>query len=84
MLYPQPDLILERWKDYFCEILNISKATDTPTIIREHTNTKPQIPLTSCNEICCIINNLKLNKAAGSNNVQPELFKHGGRALKQI
>jgi len=32
----QPDLILERWKDYFCKILNISEAIDIQTIIREH------------------------------------------------
>jgi len=64
----QPDLILERWKDYFCKILNISEAIDVQTIIRECTNNQPQIPLPSYNEICFIINNLKLNKAAGSDN----------------
>ena len=30
----QPDLILKRWKDYFCNILNISEAIDIKTIIR--------------------------------------------------
>ena len=34
-------------------------------------------------EICFIINNLKVNKAAGSDNIPAELLKHGGRALKQ-
>jgi len=70
----QPDLILERWKDYFCKILNISEAIDTQTIMRERTNNQPQIPLPPYNEICLIINNLKLNKAAGSDNIPPELF----------
>ena len=79
----QTDLILERQKDYFCEILNISEATDIQAIIREHTNTQPQIPLPSYNKICFIINNLKLNKAAGSDNILPELLKHGGGTLKQ-
>jgi len=79
----QPGLILERWKDYFCKILNISEAIDIQTIIKEHTNNQPQIPLPSYNEICFIINNLKLNRAAGSDNIPPELFKHGGKILKQ-
>ena len=60
----QPDLILERWKDYFHKFLNISEAIDIQNIIRERTNNEPQIPLPSYNEICFIINNLKLNKAA--------------------
>ena len=79
----QPDLILERWKDYFCNILNISEAVDVQIIISDHTNNQPHIPLPSYNEICFIINNLKLNKAAGSDNIPPELLKHGGRTLKQ-
>jgi len=53
------------------------------TIKRERTNNQPQIPLPSYNEICFIINNLKLNKAAGSDNIPPELLKHGGRTLNQ-
>jgi hypothetical protein len=79
----QPDLIPERWKDYFCKIPNISESIDIQTIIRNCTNNQPQIPLPSYNEICFIINNLKLNKAAGFDNISPEMLKHGGRTLKQ-
>jgi len=79
----QANLILESWKDYFCKILNISEALDIQTIIRECTNNQPQIPLPSYNEICFVINNLKLNKGAGSDNICPELLKHEGRTLKQ-
>jgi len=79
----QPDRILEKWKDYFCKILNISEAIDIQTITRERTNNQPQIPLPPCNEMCFIINNLTLNKAAGSDNIPPELLKHGGRTPKQ-
>jgi len=43
----QPDLILERLKDYFYKILNIPEAIDIQTIIRERTNNQPQIPLPS-------------------------------------
>jgi hypothetical protein len=69
----QRDLILARWKDYFCKILNTSETIDIQNIIKECTN----------NEICYTMNKLKLNKAAGSDNIPPELLKHGGRTLKQ-
>ena len=35
------------------------------------------------NEICTIINKLKTNKAAGTDNIMGELVKYGGRTLKQ-
>jgi len=70
-------------KNYFCKILNISESIDIQTITRKRTNNQPQIPLTSYNEMCFIINNLKLNKAVGSDNIPPEMLKHGGRTLKQ-
>jgi hypothetical protein len=64
-------------------MFNISEATDMQNIIREDTNDPSQIPLPSYNEICFIINKLKLNKAAGSDIIPPELLKHGGRTLRQ-
>ena len=79
----QTDLILARWKNYFCKILNTSEATDIQDILKECTNIQSQIPLPSYNEICSIINNLKLNKAAGSDSIPPELFKYGGGTPKQ-
>ena len=79
----QSNLILERWKNYFCKILNISESIDIHTIIWECTNNQPQIPLPSYNEICFIINNLKLNEAAGSDKIPPLMLKHGGRTLEQ-
>jgi hypothetical protein len=62
---------------------NASEAGDTQNIIREDTNNPSQIPLPPYNEICFISNKLKLIKAAGSNNIPPELPKHGGRTLRQ-
>ena len=64
-------------------MFNISEATDIKNIIREDTNNPSQISLPSYNEICFIINKLKLKRAAGSDNIPPELLKHGGRALRQ-
>jgi hypothetical protein len=34
------------------------------------------------NEVCTIINKVKFNKAAGSDNIPPELIKYRGRTLK--
>jgi hypothetical protein len=42
-----------------------------------------QIAPPTCNEICSIINKLKTNNAAGTDNIQGELIKHGGRTLRQ-
>jgi hypothetical protein len=64
-------------------MFNTSKATDIQNIIKEDTNLPSQIPLTSRNAICFIINKMKLNKVAGSNNIPPELLKHRGRTLRQ-
>jgi hypothetical protein len=80
---PQADLILARWKDYLCKILNTSEAIDMQNVIKETINNQPQIPLPLYNEICFIINKLRLNRAAGSDNIPAELFEYGGRTLKQ-
>jgi len=77
------NIILARWKDYFCTILDTSEAVDIQNIIKECTNNQSHTPLPSYNEICSIINTLKLNEAASSDNIPPELLKHGGRTLKQ-
>jgi hypothetical protein len=74
----QSDQIPARWKDYFCEMFNKSEATDIQNTIREYTNNPSQIPLQSHNTICFIINKLKLNKAAGSDNIPPELLNIEG------
>jgi hypothetical protein len=70
-------------KSFKTKTNNISEVTDTQNIIREGTNNPSQIPLPSYKEICFIINKLKPNKAAGSDNIPPELLKHGGRTLRQ-
>jgi hypothetical protein len=64
-------------------MVNTSEAIDIQNIVKECKNNQSQIPLPSYNEICSIINKLNLNKAAGSDNITPELLKHGGRTLRQ-
>jgi hypothetical protein len=83
----QMDKILNRWKEYFCTILNLdtdesssnhrTQSTTTDTLIDREILSPPY------NEMCSIINNLKSKKAGGTDNIIPELIKHGGRTLKQ-
>jgi hypothetical protein len=81
------DKILNRWKEYFCPILNLdpdelssnhrTQSTTTDTLI-DTENLSP-----SYNEVCSIMNKLKSNKAGGNDNIITELIKNGGRTLKQ-
>jgi hypothetical protein len=81
------DQILNRWKEYFCTILN----SDIDELFSNHriqstttdNQTDTEILSLSYNEVCSIINKLKSNKAGGTDNVIPELIKQGGRTLKQ-
>jgi hypothetical protein len=49
----------------------------------ERSDNRDDVARPSYNEICTIINKLKTNKAAGTDNIPGELIKHGGRTLKQ-
>jgi hypothetical protein len=82
----QMDQILNRWKEYFCTILN--SHTDElfsnhriQSTTTDNQNDKEILP-PSYNEVCSIINKLKSNKAGGTDNINPELIKQGGRTLK--
>ena len=82
--------ILNRWKDYFCTILNLDTDASLDKHRSQSTFTDNQsdieIPALTYNEVCSIINKLKCNKARGTDNiipVIPELIKYGGRAMRQ-
>ena len=83
----QMNQILNRWKDYFCTILNLdiddsfSNRRVQPTTSDNQIDVETSPP--SYNEACSIINKLKSNKAGGMDNIIPELIKQGGRTLKQ-
>ncbi|PSN45867.1 hypothetical protein C0J52_19674 [Blattella germanica] len=78
--------VLTRWKEYFCEVLNDFENNNdfsSQAICGDkHKSDNEDVQPPSFNEINYIINNLKGNKAAGSDNIPGELFKHGGRTLK--
>jgi hypothetical protein len=81
----QTNQILNRWKDYFCTILNldIDDSFSNHRIQPTTDQTDVEISPPSYNEVCSIINKWKSNKAGGTDNIIPELIKQGGRTLKQ-
>jgi sorting nexin-29 len=83
----QMNQILSRWKEYFCTILK-SDMEDSLSYHRVQSSTPDnqtdtEILSPSYNEVCSIINKLKSNKAEGTDNINPELIKHGGKTFKQ-
>jgi hypothetical protein len=75
--------ILERWQQYFKELLN-SKTTRINSInIHEGPTNNLELEEPTYDEMNGIIKNLKPNKAAGPDEILPELIKNGGLTLKQ-
>jgi sorting nexin-29 len=60
-------------------------SSDSPAeqILIEEINDNQEVDTPSYSEICYINNNLKTIKAAGSDNIPPELIKNGGRTLRK-
>jgi hypothetical protein len=87
LVITQMGQILNRWKEYFCTLLNteVEGLPDNQKIQPKHTDNQPGIgnPAPSFNEVCSIINKLKSGKAGGTDNITPELIKYERRVLKQ-
>jgi len=75
--------VLARWKEYFQNFLSVSITPERQQQISERTDNHNEIAPPTYNEICKIINKLKTNKAAGTDNIIGELIKFGRRTLKQ-
>jgi len=76
--------VLERWKQYFKEVLNnelTSEHTDREIEIKNLNEDVDIIPPTY-NEVSNIIRKLKNNNALGPDNIVPKLFKEEGQKLK--
>ena len=78
----QIDEVLARWKEYFQNLLSAPTAPERLQQTSERTDNHDEISPPTFNEICTIINKLKTNKAAGTDNITGELIKYGGRTLK--
>jgi hypothetical protein len=76
--------VLERWKQYFSEVLNrelIPKHTNSKHET-ENSNKEVEITPPTYNEVNDITQKLRNNKAPGPDNVISELIKEGGQKLK--
>ena len=58
-------------------------APESLQLTSERIDNNNKVEPPTFNEICSIINKLKMNKAAGVDNIPGELIKYGGRTLKQ-
>ena len=76
--------VLERWKQYFKEVLNnelTSEHTNREIEIKNLNEDVDILPPTY-NEVSNIIRKLINNKAPSPDNIVPELIKEGGQKLK--
>jgi mannosyltransferase OCH1-like enzyme len=78
-LLVDPQKILTRWKNYFCQLLNVQ----VPGGIRQtviHT-AEPFVPEPSAAEVKVAIRKLERYKATGSDQIQAKLIQAGGETL---
>jgi hypothetical protein len=72
--------ILNGWKNYFSQLLNVHGVTDIRQI-KIHT-AEPLVPVSSPFEIKIAIAKLKSYKSPGSNKIPAELIQAGGETLQ--
>jgi hypothetical protein len=74
--------ILNRWNNYFSQLLNVHRVSDVRQI-KIHTRTaEPLVPDPSPFEFEIAIANLKRYKSPGSDQIPAELIKAGGEILR--
>jgi hypothetical protein len=75
--------VLKRWKEYFCNILKPPTISYRINLTTTHISNQDEVEPPTYNEICSVINKLKITKAAGTDNIPAELIRYGGRTLKK-
>ena len=74
--------ILQRWKQYFCDLQN-TKARNKELISENTTlNNVEEVPPPTYYEVSQV-KKLKTHKAAGSDNIPAQLIKHGGIEIQR-
>lgn len=68
----QVEQTLKRWNEYFYNICNPKWSFNTSVSITKSLRDSYEVSSLKYNEICTIINTLKSNKAAGTDNIPPE------------
>jgi hypothetical protein len=79
-LLADPEEILNRWKNYFGQLLNLH-GVGSVRHIEMHT-TEPFVPQPSASEIEVTIGKLKRHKSAGAVQIPAELFQAGGETFR--
>lgn len=74
--------ILERWAEYYNELLNSDQQEIEP-IVETYATAQPFVETPSLQEVTEAINKMKNGKAAGEDSLVIELIKHGGIELQK-
>jgi hypothetical protein len=74
--------ILNRWKNYFPQLLNVHTVSDLRQ--KEIYTAEPLIPSPSCHEAENAIAKLKRYKSPGSDQIPTELIQAGGQMLLSV
>jgi hypothetical protein len=78
-LLADPHNILNRWKNYFSQLLNVHSVSDVRQI--EAHMAEPLVPSSSRLEVEIAITKLKKYKLPGSDQIPAELIQAGGEML---
>jgi hypothetical protein len=79
-LLADPQKILNRWKNYFCELLNVHGAGGVRQT--EIHTAEPFVPEPSASEVEVTIGKLKRYKSPGVDQIPSELIQAGGETLR--
>jgi hypothetical protein len=72
--------IWNRWKNYFCQLLNVHRVNDVRQT--EIHTAKPLVPEPSSFEVEIAIEKLKRYKLPGTDQIRAELIRAGGNTLR--
>jgi hypothetical protein len=78
-LLADPRKILNRWKNYFCQLLNVYGAGGVRQT--ERYTAEPPVPEPSATEVKVATGKLKRYKSPGVDQIPSELIQAGGEAL---
>jgi hypothetical protein len=78
-LIADPHKILNRWKNYFCQLLNVHRTSDVRQT-KMHT-AEPFVPEPSTSEVEVAVGKLKTYKSAGVDQIPAGLIQAGGETL---
>jgi hypothetical protein len=79
-LLADPHKILNRWKNYFCELLNVHGAGGVRQT--EIHTAEPFVPEPSASEVEAAIGKLKKLKSPGTDQIPAKLMQAGGETLR--